>query len=691
MGPFLTGSSTLKLDVAQLRDLKTPAILHWDMSHFVVLAGFSGKKAVIHDPARGLRHVDTETLSRHFTGIALELTPAQGFEEKDERRAMKLSGFWSRITGFKRAIAQVLILSLALQVFALSGPFYMQLVVDEALVSHDANLLAVLAIGFFLLVLIETVSGMLRSWVVLMFSSLLNIQMASNLFRHLVRLPLSYFETRHIGDTVSRFGSMHHIREMFTTGFVNALVDGAMSILLVILMFLYSPLLAFIVVGFVLLFLLLRLALFRPFRNLTEENIIAGAREQSNFMETVRGIQSVKLFGKEVDRQSLWQNRYADLVNTDIRLGKFGIAFSTANGILFGIENILVIYLGASMVMDSQGMFTVGMLFAFVSYKRQFSAKAENLIDKVIEFRMLRLHLERIADIAKTKTEENLETDGADSRCLNGGIRLTDIGFRYTVEDPFLFKNLAMNISPGEVFAIVGPSGSGKTTLLKIMLGLLEPTEGVVQAGLETERCAVSGKSGKAAQGLQRNIPEKDMALFPRYDIMPFGGQDRLSRLAPDEKAQLDIRFLGLRRYRSQVAAVMQEDQLLSGTISDNISFFDTAPDYALIRKCAMLACLKEDIEAMAMGFNSLVGDMGTILSGGQKQRLLIARALYRKPRILFLDEATSNLDVATEQHINAHLRQLSITRVMIAHRQATIDMADRIFELPGGTVFKKR
>ena len=686
-------SRPLKLGVEQLRDLDTPAILHWDMNHFVVLTGFSGKKAVIHDPGQGKRYVDPESLSRHFTGIALELTPAPGFEEKDERRAMKLTGFWSRITGFKRAIIQVLLLSLALQVFALGGPFYMQLVVDEALISHDANLLAVLAIGFLLLVLIETAAGMLRSWVVLMLSSLLNIQMASNLFRHLVRLPLSYFENRHIGDTVSRFGSMHHIREMFTTGFVGALVDGVMSIILVVLLFLYSPKLAFVVLAFVVMFLLLRLALFRPFRNLTEESIVAGAREQSNFMETVRGIQSIKLFGKEVDRQSLWQNRYADLVNTDIRLGKFKIAFSTANGILFGIENILVIYLGASIVMDSPGAFTIGMLFAFVSYKRQFSAKAEALIDKAIEFKMLRLHLERIADIAKTQTEEDLEGDGASMRRLKGNIRLSGVSYRYTEEDPFLFNGLDLDIAAGEVFAIVGPSGSGKTTLLKIMIGLLEPSEGVVQAGIETESRASSGEPdepGEESQTRLRHVPAGDLAFFTRYGIMSPGEQARLSRPGPGEGGQLDIRSLGLRCYRSQIAAVMQEDQLLSGTISDNISFFDSAPDHARIRECAMLACLKDDIESMAMGFNSLVGDMGTILSGGQKQRLLIARALYRNPRILFLDEATSHLDVRTEQRINANLKQLAITRIMIAHRQATIDMADRVFVLSGGVVREK-
>ena len=640
------GSRPLKLEVDQIRDLETPAILHWDMNHFVVLAGFSGNKAVIHDPAQGARYLDRDELSQHFTGIALELTPAPGFEKEDERHSMKLTDFWSRITGFKGALMQVLVLSFALQIFALGGPFYMQLVVDEALVSYDADLLLVLALGFLMLVIIEIGTQMLRSWVVLMFSSMLNMQMANNLFRHLVRLPLDYFENRHIGDVVSRFQSLQQVKEMFTTGFVEVLVDGAMSIILVILLFVYSPMLALIVLASVSLYLLLRLALFRPFRNLTEESILAEAREQSNFMETVRGVQSVKLFGKEVDRQSLWQNRYAERINTDISLGKFDIGFSTANGLLFGLENILVIYLGASLVLEGQGAFTVGMLYAFVSYKKQFTSKAEALINKAIELKMLRLHLERIADIAKSQTEAYLEADGEDERELSGGFRLQGISYRYTEEDPWLFQDLSLDIPAGQAVAIRGPSGTGKSTLLKIMLGLLEPSTGEAQVGMKPEFARVASQA---------------------------------------EESFMDIRVLGLRYFREQVAAVMQEDQLLSGSISDNISFFDHDPDQQWIRECAVMACLHEDIEAMPMGYNSLVGDMGTTLSGGQKQRLMIARALYRRPRILFLDEATSHLDVTTESRINGFLAQMNMTRVMVAHRQATIDMADRVVTLEAG------
>ncbi|WP_338353330.1 peptidase domain-containing ABC transporter [Thalassolituus oleivorans] len=638
-------SRPLKLDIEEMKELQLPAILHWNLNHFVVLVAMGRGTITIHDPAQGRRVLSIEEVSKHFTGIALELTPAPGFKEVDDRKSMRLTDFWTRISGFRSTLAQVLALSVALQFFSLGGPYFTQLVVDEAIVSRDVNLITVLALGFGLLMLIEVSTSLLRSWVVLIFSSLLNIQMANNLFRHLIRLPMSYFENRHIGDTVSRFQSLHKIRAMFTTGFIEAFVDGGMSIMLVVLMFLYSPQLAFVVLGFTLAFLILRLVLFQPFRDLTEENIINAAKEQSNFMETVRGIQSVKLFGKELDRQSLWQSRYADLVNTDIRLGKFNITFQTANSLLFGLENIVVISIAANTVLDASASFSVGMLYAFVAYKRQFTGKAQSLISKVIEFKMLKLHLERIADIAKTPIETDLENNNLDEGGkLTGALSLEKLSYRYTPQDAPIFHDLDLSVKAGESLALVGPSGVGKTTLLKVMLGLLKPESGSVLMETNT-----------------------DVAN------------------PPAESKLQEIRELGLSKYRSQIAAVMQEDQLMSGTIADNICFFDTHPDHAWIEACAHLACLLPDIQAMPMGFNSLVGDMGTSLSGGQKQRLMLARALYRRPRILFLDEASSHLDVKTEAQVNANLGHLGITRVVIAHRQATIDMAERVLSLQNG------
>ncbi len=613
----------LRLELDELDKLKTPTILHWDLNHFVVLKSVSKKFVVIHDPAQGMRKLSMSEVSKHFTGVALELIPTAKFQPKKEVRKVPLWAFWQRIVGLKAAMVQVFLLSIALQIFSLLGPLYMQLVVDEVLLSFDMHFLKVLALGFLLLMLIEVGTSALRSVLIMSLSSMLSIQMATNLFRHLIRLPLPYFEKRHIGDIVSRFGSLGQIEKTFTTGIVQAIVDGMMAIATLIMLFVYAPILAFIVLGALALYSLIRFLWYRPLKAVTEENIIAGAKENTNFMETIRASQSIKIFGKESQRQMLWQNRYADKINTGIRAGKLKIIFSAINALLFGVENILVVYIAAKLVMATS--LTVGMLFAFMSYKSQFISKALAFIENLIELKMLGLHLERLGDIVLEDQEKQTGTL-LEVPEIKGAITLEKIHYRYDEQEPWILKDINLLINPGESIALVGPSGCGKTTLMKIMMGLFMPNEGKVF-----------------------------------IDEMEF------SRI-------------GARSFREQVGAVMQNDQLLSGSISENISFFDPHFDQTLIEQCAQFAMIAHDIAAMPMGYNTLIGDMGTTLSGGQKQRLLLARAFYRKPKILFLDEATSHLDIALEQAVNNAIKQLSVTRVIIAHRPETIRSADRIF-----------
>ncbi|UZE95919.1 peptidase domain-containing ABC transporter [Alkalimarinus alittae] len=619
----------LRLDIGDMDKLQRPAVLHWDMNHFVVLKSVGNQKITIHDPAQGERVLSFDEVSKHFTGVALELTPTRSFEPKVEQQRLHLSDFWRNASGLKRGLIQLLLLSVVLQAFALISPFYMQLVVDEVIVSHDADLLKVLAWGFLLLALIKLSTDALRSYVILHISNMLSFQMGVNLFRHLVRLPMDFFEKRHIGDVVSRFGSLNQVQELLTTGVVTAIVDGAMAITTLVMMIIYAPVLAVVVTVVVAIYGIIRYALYRPLRQLTEEGIVAKAKEDSNFMESIRGIQSIKIFGREADRQTLWQNRYAEVVNTGIRLGKVNIAYSTINNLLFGLENVLVIYLGAQLVLDNA--FSVGMLYAFISYKGQFTDKTVALIEKLIEFKMLGLHLNRIADIALTEKEKALELESVRSEPIEGNLALKGISYRYSESEPCIFENVSMSVAQGESVAIIGPSGCGKTTLMKVMMGLFEASAGTL---------LVDGK---------------------------------------------ELDSSGVRNFRSQVAAVMQDDQLLSGTVADNICFFDSTPDLERIEYCGQLASIHHDIEAMPMRYNSLVGDMGTTLSGGQKQRLLLARALYRKPKILFLDEATSHLDTQLEYFVNEAVKKLDITRIIIAHRPETIQSADRVLVFEQG------
>ncbi|MBS0289153.1 MAG: peptidase domain-containing ABC transporter [Proteobacteria bacterium] len=613
----------LRLELEELDQLRTPTILHWDLNHFVVLKSVSKKFIVIHDPAQGVRKLSIAEVSKHFTGVALELTPTPKFTPKDEVRKIPLSMFWQRMVGLKRSMIQVFLLSVALQIFSLISPQFMQFVVDGVLQSHDIHFLKVLALGFLLLMVIDVGTTALRSLLVMSFSSMLSIQMTTNLFRHLIRLPLPYFEKRHIGDIVSRFGSLSQIEKLLTTGIVQAIVDGMMAIATLVMLFYYSPLLSAIVLIALALYGLIRLLWYRPLKGLTEETIIAAAKENTNFIETIRGTQSIKIFGKENQRQVLWQNRYAAKINAGIRMGKLKIGFTSLNSLLFGIENILVIFFAAKLVLA--GSFSVGMLYAYMSYKSQFISKAVALLENFIELKMLGLYLERLGDIALEQPEIQ-ESGLLNPPVLKGALRLENIKFRYNENEPYVINNVNLIIQPGESVAIVGPSGCGKTTLMKIMMGLFTPESGKVYID------------------------------------------------------DMEISKLGIKNFREQVAAVMQNDQLLSGSISENISFFDPLFDQQLVEKCAQFAVIAQDIAAMPMGYNTLIGDMGMTLSGGQKQRVVLARALYKNPRIMFLDEATSHLDVALEQAVNQAIKHLNITRIIIAHRPETIRSADRVF-----------
>lgn len=621
----------LRLEPEQLGQIKLPCILHWDMNHFVVLKEVGARKVTIHDPAVGVRTLTIEEVGHHFTGIALELTPTSSFERRKETSRLSLGALWGRMRGVKRALAQALVLSAVLQLAVLAAPFYMQLAVDEAVMKGDQGLLTALALGFGLFTLIHIGADWLRSHVLLFLGSALNFQMGANLFHHLVRLPLSWFEKRHIGDLVSHFRSAEPIQRLISEGLVAALVDGVMATLTLVMILIYSPKLSGIVFAALILYALLRFALYRALRQRQEEMIEASAKEQTTFIETARAMQSIKIFGREADREALWQNRYAESISRGIRQGRFTIGFKTANDLIYGIENVLVVYLGARAIMANE--LTIGMLYAFMAYKEQFLGKATNLIETGIQYRMLDLHLDRLSDIALAEREQDLHGESLVTRQVAGAVELKGVSFRYADTEPEVLSGADLKVEAGEFVAITGPSGGGKTTLLKIMLGLFKPMEGRV--------------------------------LIDDTPLEHFGAQ----------------------AFRSQIGVVMQDDQLLAGSIAENICFFDASLDLEWMRACAQVAGIDDEIMAVPMNYNTLIGDMGTTLSGGQRQRVLLARALYRRPRILFMDEGTSNLDLDKEREVNRALAELKITRIVIAHRPETIRAADRIVYLINGTV----
>ena len=616
----------LRFELDQLRQLNLPAIVHWDMNHFLVLKSVTRQGIVVHDPASGERFFPIAEASKHLSGVALELSPSEGFFPKDERARLPFSTFWTQLRGSTHALVQILVLSVILEAFVIASPFYLQLTVDEVIARGDADLLIVLALGFGLLTAIKVVSTAIRSLIIVIVQNVLHFQIGARLFHHLVRLPIAYFEKRHIGDILSRFASVEPIRTALAEGMIAAAIDGLMALATLAMIFVYSSQLAAVVLAAFVLYAAVRLGLYRLLRERSLTVIETKAHENSTFIETMRAIQSLKIFNRESDRETQWLNRYADVVSANVRLGRTRIAFTTINDALFGLENVVTIYLAARLALSNS--LTIGMIFAFISYKQHFTEKAVQLVEKALDFRILELHLERLADIALSPLETGHEQPLSYTRQIQGRIELRNVSFQYAETEPFVLEDISFIIEPGEFVTIMGPSGGGKTTLIKIMLGLLEPTRGEV---------------------LIDGIP--------------------LSTMGP-------------RAYREHVGAVMQEDQLLSGSIADNICFFDPSFDQERMIECARLAGIHDEIMAMPMTYNSLIGDMGSSLSGGQKQRVMLARALYRQPRILFLDEGTAHLDVDNEKHINDSLKGLQMTRISVAHRPEISSGADRVLRI---------
>lgn len=623
----------LKLEMENLSQLKLPCILHWDMNHFVVLKEVRHNKVIIHDPATGIRKYTLNDVAEHFTGIALELTPGAEFVAVSPKDTFTIRSLLGNVVGLKRGMIQLLLLGLVLQVFSLVSPFYMQWVVDEALVAADRDIVTVLGLGFLLLVLLQAIVSAVRSWVTTVMATHLNFQWLGNAFTHLMKLPLPYFEKRCLGDIVSRFGSIETIQHSLTTQLVEGIVDGLLVVGTFVVMLLYSPALTAAASSAVVLYALLRWGMFRSLKDASAEQIVHAAKQQTHFLESARGVQSIRLFNRADERRIGWMNLLADQFNAQLRISKLSISYQSANTLLFGVERIIIIWLAALAVLDMR--FSVGMLFAFVSYKDQFSQRIASLIDKLFEFRMLRLHGERVADILLAEPEANSVDTEIDTESLEASIELRNVSFRYADGEPYVLQGVTLVIPAGQCIAVTGASGCGKTTLVKLCLGLLEPTEGEILVG------------------------------------------------------GVKLTSLGLTNYRNLLGTVMQDDYLFAGSIADNISFFDSSPVQDRIAECAQLAAIDNEIDAMPMRYNTLIGDIGTGLSGGQKQRILLARALYKEPKALILDEATSHLDVWNEQLVNAAIEHINMTRVLIAHRPETIAMAQRVVVLAEGRIIQ--
>ena len=619
----------VRLEMNEVAQLAAPCILHWDLNHFVVLAEVSATTFVIHDPAMGVLRMGSAEFSQHFTGVALELTTTQAFEPAKATARLPMRAMLSAMVGVRRSLTHLFVLAVAIELFAIVSPLFMQWVVDHALVTADQDLLLTLVLGFGFLLILQTAVSAMRDWIAMVFGASLKLQGRSNLFSHLIRLPANYFESRYLGDIVSRFGSQETILQAISIDLVTVFMDGLLAIITLIIMIIIAPALSWVVVGAVLIYAFLRWVTYAPLRRASAEAIVWAARRDSHFLESMRGMKTIKVMNGESSRRVTWLNLLVEALNRQLSTQKMQLAFRAARTLLFGLLTITIVWMGAKRVLDTS--LSIGVLLAFIAYQSQFISRVSELINKVVDLHMLRLHADRLADIALTEPEPRSEPNAWMRDTGAPSVEVRDLKFRYAPNEPAVLDGISFRVASGESVAIVGASGCGKTTLLKILASLMAPAAGEIL-----------------------------------IDDQP------LSRI-------------GLAQYRSMIGVVMQDDQLFAGSIADNIAFFSDQPDQARIERCSREAAIHDDIRAMPMGYSTLIGDMGTILSGGQKQRVLIARALYQEPRILLFDEATSHLDSALEQAVNDAIRKTGTTRIIVAHRAETIRSADRVVEINRG------
>lgn len=621
----------VRLELEELRRLVCPVILHWDLGHFVVMSKAGRDWIEVHDPARGRIRLKLADASRAFTGVALELTPTGTFVERKAVEKVRLSDLWSKVRGLAPYLWQLGLLALALQVFAVISPMLNQMIIDDAIMKGDMGLLTTIGVGMVVLMLIQTLIGLVQGFAGLYLGTQLTFQMKTNLLRHALRLPVEWFEKRHLGDILTRFSSLGPAQAFMTSAPVSVPLNIVMLLAGGTMAVLYSPVLFACAVAAMLIPFLVQWAVFPWVKRKTDEGLTLSARASTVFMETLRGARTFKLQGRDRVRVAQWQNDEAEALNNSVTLARVGLWGGAGLGIVTGLQGVAIWWLGASQVIE--GAMSLGMLMAFQSYSGQFTGAVRSLIGTWFEWKELELHLERLADVIHQDAETGADDPVDPARRFDGEVSARGLSFRYATHEPLVLHDVNLTVRPGEFVAIVGPSGGGKSTLLKLLVGILRPTDGAV---------CLDG---------------------------------------------VGLSQFGLRTYRSRIAAVLQDDRLFQGTIAENVSFFDESLDMARVERSLIQACVYSEIMAMPMGLQTLVGDLGNALSGGQQQRVLIARALYRQPQVLFLDEGTANLDPETERKVIASFAALGCTRIVVAHRPAAIERADRVLAVTQGRV----
>ncbi|WP_426576212.1 peptidase domain-containing ABC transporter [Xenorhabdus stockiae] len=623
-------SCPVRIELEKLHSISLPCILHWSFNHFVVLKKLSRKGAVIHDPGVGERRVSLSELSDCFTGVALEMKPNATFERKKVSSALSIKDMLAGIEGKGTVITKLIAISAAIELVTLLIPASSQFVIDNILSTSDMFALNVISAAVVALLFMRMLLTWFRDWIITAAKYSIGLSWSEGFLSKLISLPVPYFKKRYLGDIASRLQSLNQIQEAFTARMVSAILDAIITVSLLIVMSLYSVVLCIGVAFLALLYIFIKWSFFGMYRSALAESINKTALQSSHFIETARGIAAIKMLCLSINRKIKWLSLSTESIAASIKLFRIDLSFRLISAFITGLVACLVVYIGAQMA--ENGFFTAGILFAFMLYADMFIQRTINFCDAVYEFKMLSMHTDRLSDVALTKSE-NIHPNASQNSPVEfyGRLEISSLSFAYSAHEPYVFEKLSFIVEPGESIAFVGSSGCGKSTLLHVIASLLEPAEGIISI---------------------KGIP---------------------------------ISNIGLEAYRKHVSYVLQDDFLFTGSLQENITCFSEQPNIEFMHECARVASIHDEIELMPNGYNSVVGDMGSALSGGQKQRISIARALYRKPKILILDESTSALDIENERKINEAVKDMKITRLFAAHRPDTIAVADRVFDMANG------
>jgi len=611
-----------------LKHLHLPCVLHWDIVHFVVLESCSDDVFEIVDPSIGRLSVGREEFSRRFTGIVVEVAPGPDFKGQQlrvNRNALELL----RI-GLKERMGTIVsaaFLAVMIEALMLASPLFIQVVTDSIISTGDVKLLLILTVAFAAASLLQTAISLARSSLLIRLGEALTIGWNVTVCGRLLKLPYEFFVRRSIGDIHSRFGSIDEIQRTVTHRFVEGALDGVTALLSLMMILMYAPKLAALTLVFSLAYGVFRFATFPRLRLAQERGIRVHALQQSLLLEILHGIHSIKANGYEANQLARYNRKTADTAKASASVQRWSTTVEEMGQSILRLQRVVAIGVGAALAM--RGDITAGMLVAFITYATQFSERSTRLLDLLSDWRMLIVHGNRLSDIVSGEPENAGGDQKADpDRC---DFSIENLRFRYDNDSPWVLDRVSFAVSGGECVAIKGPSGTGKSTLAKLIMGLLEPAEGSISLG---------------------GVP--------------------IDRMRRDE-------------LRSQIACVLQDDQLFNGTIAENIAFFEPGFSRERVVETAKMTQIHGEIMNMPLRYETRVIDLGASLSGGQRQRLILARALYRNPRILVLDEASSHLDLANERLVNEAISRLDITRIIIAHRPETLAIADRVLQLQSG------